>query len=241
VGLTNQTTGASATNFAYNFYNLINATPSLQGPDGAIAEDFGTAGSGSFNLRARSPGLAAAGLQVAPSSWQVFVLPSSPGPLEQNISDLRLRNHLYVTAGASGLVASFTLDTSTLTDGYHELTAVAYEGSNVRTQTKASLPVFVGNTSLSATLTMLDMPATAPVQGSYHFLITANSTNSITNISLYSTGGLLKSVSGQSTATFQFNGTDLGSGLHPFYTVVQDSSGTAYRTQTQWARLVSGL
>lgn len=236
VSLTNLTAGTSSTNLAQSFYDLINATPSLQGPDGVVAEDFGTSGAGSFNLRARSPGLAAAALQVAPKSWQMFVLPSSAGTLTQNISDLRPRNHLYFTAGASRLGASFNLDTSTLEDGYHELTAVAYEGSSVRTQTRATLPVVIGNTSLNATLTLLDLTSIAPVQGTYHIQVTANSTNSITSISLCSTGGILDSATNQSNVIFQFDGSDLGVGLHPFYALVQDATGASYRTQTQWVR-----
>lgn len=237
VCLTNETAGASATNFARQFYNLINATASLQGPDGVIAEDFGASGPGFFNLRARSPGLAAAALQVAPSTWQAMVLPSSQGALTQNISDLRPRNHIYLTAGASRLGVQFNLDTTALADGYHELTAVAYEGSNVRTQTKVTLQVVITNTSLNATLNLLDFSNTAPVLGSYHIQVVANSTNTITNIALYSTGGVLDTATNQSTAIFQFNGSDLGVGLHPFYALIQDSSGASYRTQTQWARL----
>ena len=49
--------------------------------------------------------------------------------LTQNLSDLQPRNHLYVTAGAASLALTFPLDTTTLADGYHDLTAVAYEGT----------------------------------------------------------------------------------------------------------------
>ena len=90
----------------------------------------------------------------------VIIQPSTAGALKKKIGDLRPRNHLYVTAGASALGADFTLDTSALADGYHELTAVAYEGSHVRTQTRATLPVVIQNTSLSATITLLDLPET---------------------------------------------------------------------------------
>ena len=35
-----------------------------------------------------------------------------------------------------------------LPDGYHELAAVAYEGSHVRTQTRATVPVCISNSPL---------------------------------------------------------------------------------------------
>ena len=141
VGLTNQTVGESSTNFARQFYDLLNATAALQGEDGVVAEDFNIAGYVFFNVRPRSPGWPAAGIRVVPKRSGVIILPSSAVALTQNLADLRPRNHLYVTAGASRLDLDFTLDTRTLADGYHELTAVAYEGSHVRTQTGATLPV----------------------------------------------------------------------------------------------------
>jgi hypothetical protein len=157
--------------------------------------------------------------------------------LNANLSDLQPRNHLYVTAGASQLAFTFPLDTTKLADGFHDLTAVAYEGSHVRTQTRITLPVQIQNSPLSATLTLLDLAGTAPVQGTYHLQVAAN-TNSVSAISLFSNGGLLAALSNQPTATFTVNGLTLGAGLLPFYAQVQTASGAQYRTQTQWVRLV---
>ena len=131
---------------------------------------------------------------------------------------------------------TFPLDTTTLADGYHELTAVAYEGSNVRTETKATVPVVVQNSSLSATLTLLDLTNQAPVQGTYHIQVAAN-TNTVSLITLFSTGGALGMATNVSTAIFQVNGTNLWAGLHPFYALVQTSDGLEYRTQTSWVQL----
>ena len=132
---------------------------------------------------------------------------------------------------------TFPFNTTALADGFHELTAVAYEGSGSRVQTRATVPVQIRNSSLSATLTLLDLPNPAPVQGTYHIQVTAN-TNKISLITLYSTGGALGAVTNQSTATFPVAGTNLWAGLHPFYAVVKASSGLEYRTGTQWVQLV---
>ena len=90
-----------------------------------------------------------------------------------------------------------------------------------------ALPIFttlVGdtNTALEATL---------------QFSVVAN-TNNISKIELFSTGGSLTNVLGQSNIVFSVAGTNLDLGLHPFYAVVTASSGKQYRTETKWIRLV---
>jgi uncharacterized protein (TIGR03790 family) len=241
VGVTNQSAGATAADLTGQLCNLINTTPALQGPAGVVAEDFtvNLAGTATFNLLARSPGYEAAAVQVLPQSSGVILLPSSQRTLTQNLSDLLPRNHLYVTAGADSLTVGFPLDTTALSDGYHTLTAVAYEGSHVRTETCVTAPVRVQNSPLSAVLTLLDLPDPAPVAGTYHIQVAAN-TNDVSRITLFSTGGALGTATNESTATFQVDGTNLWAGLHPFYALVETSSGLKYQTQTSWVRLVNG-
>jgi hypothetical protein len=159
-------------------------------------------------------------------------------PLNFNLSDLQPRNHLSVTVGTTNLALAFPLDTTRLADGFHELEAVAYEGTHVRTQTRISLPVQIQNTTLSASLTLLDLPTTAPVLGTYHIQVAANA-GSVSAISLYSTGGLLGTIANQSSATFTINGLALGAGLHPFYALVQTLGGAQYRTAVQSVRLIN--
>ena len=118
------------------------------------------------------------------------------------------------------------------------MAAVAYEGTHVRTQTRITLPVQIQNTALSASLISLDLADTAPVQGTYHIQVTAN-TNNVSAISLFSTGGLLGTLTNQSAATFTIEGSALGAGLHPFYAQVQTATGVQYRTSVRWIRLVN--
>ena len=233
-------TNLSATNtpwtMAAQLAALINSSPAWQGADGVCAEPLVQ---GFFNVRARRPGLTAAALQVRLAGASALALsPTTATTLKDNLSDLLPRNHLYVTTGATNLAVTFPLNTISLAEGFHELTAVAYEGSHVRTQTRLTLPVRVQNSSLSATLYLLDLPATAPVQGTYHLQVAAN-TNLVSTITLFSTGGALGSVSNQPTAAFTVNGSNLGAGRHPFYALVTTSSGHRYRTATQWIRLTN--
>jgi uncharacterized protein (TIGR03790 family) len=240
LSVTNQSSNAALFDLAQQLVTAINSYPALQGSDGLVAEDlsagaFGTAG---FNLYAGSPGLGAAAIQAQlTSSAGVGTSPSAPMSLNANLSDLQSRNHLYVTAGSSNLAVTFPFSTTGLADGFHELAAVAYEGSDVRTQTRIILPIQIHNSPLSASMTLLDLASTAPVQGIYHIQVAAN-TNSVSAISLYSTGGLLTTVTNQSTTTFTIDGTVLGAGLHPFYAQVQTAGGGQYRTQVQWVRLL---
>lgn len=240
VGFTNQLVGASPALVLSNLVNQINADASLQGPDGLIAEDF-TAGIGSptCNLIARSAGPRAANLKVMfSSSGSLVGNPATATALNANQTDLQPRNHLYLTTGATELTANFSLNTTTLPDGYHELTAVAYEGSHVRTQTRVALPVRIQNTPLTASLTLQNLGATNSVSGNYSIQVAANATN-IASITLYSTGGALGTVANQATATFAISGPALGIGAHPFYAVVQDQLGRRYRTETQTVRFTS--
>jgi uncharacterized protein (TIGR03790 family) len=241
VGYTNQLSGESVVGVFSNLVRRINADAGLQGPDGVVAEDFtpGALGAPTCNLLPRSPGLRAAGVKaMLTCSSPLAGNPSVATPLSANFSDLQPRNHLYLTTGATELTVNFPLNTTSLPDGYHELTAVAYEGSHVRTQTRVSVPVRLLNTPLTATLNLVNLAATNSVSGSYQIQVVAN-TNNISSITLYSTGGVLGTVVNQSVATFPVAGTTLRAGAHPFYAVVQTTTGQHYRTRTETVRFTN--
>jgi uncharacterized protein (TIGR03790 family) len=242
IGLTNQSYSASIFNLAQNLVSAINACPDLQGPDGVEAIDLaqGWFGSGLFNLRARSPGLEAAAMRVVfnPSTG-LLSNPSADFALDQNLSDLQPRNHLYVAAGVTNLSVHLPLDTTQLSDGWHDLTAVAYEGTSVRTQTRVSIPLVIANSPLKANLAFTDLLSTNPITTSTcQLVVTANATN-VSAIRLFSTGGVLDTVSNQNSATFTVNGAFLGAGLHPFYAIVETPQGLSFRTQKAFVRFVN--
>jgi uncharacterized protein (TIGR03790 family) len=238
VSATNQTAGANYTNLVLQVINLINAHPLTQGSDGVIAEDYlPPSPFVTFALRARTVGYTASGIGIGltkkGTGWMII---PAYGQLRGNLSDLQPRNHLYVTVGASKLNASFDLDTTQLPDGHHELTAVAYEGSSVRTQTRTTIPVRVQNTSLTATMTLTGLTNNAPAIGTYPIQVAAN-TNDISSITLFSTAGQIGIQTNISVANFTVFGTNLQAGLHPFYAVIEAATGEKYRTQTEWVRL----
>jgi uncharacterized protein (TIGR03790 family) len=243
VAVTNTASGTTLPDLAQGLVSLVNSSPALQGPDGVTAEDFVPYDLSSgqpypqFNLRALTPGWNAAQLQAILSTSGGFtVKPSGPQRLDQNVADLRPRAHLYVTAGMTNLLVTFAFNTTTQADGYHELTAVVYEGSHVRTQQRASQTVHIQNSSLSAVFSTLFGASNTVLGATLQFSITAN-TNNISKIELFSTGGSLTNVLGNSSATFSVAGTNLGPGLHPFYAIVTANGGQQYRTETKWIRL----
>jgi uncharacterized protein (TIGR03790 family) len=241
VSATNQSPTATLTDLSQQLITQINSSPDLQGADGVIGEDASDSwfGSAQFNLRARAPGYNAAQLQVVlAGAGGSSPNPSTPVTLDQNASDLQPRDHIYLSTGVTNFALNFPLDTTALTDGFHQLTAVAYEGTSVRTQTRVNAPVQIKNSSITGNLTLLDLPDTAPVQGVYHLQVVAN-TNDVSAIELYSTGGLVASTTNQSAATFTVVTSQLGAGRHPFWAQVQTLSGLKYRTETYWVQLVN--
>ncbi|MCU0785102.1 MAG: TIGR03790 family protein [Verrucomicrobia bacterium] len=239
VGVTNSSPTITLQAFVQSFLDAINADSALQGPDGLAAEDMVTDSSGTlveFNLRARAVGMAAAQLAVLVSGT-FSISPATQQVLDGNLADLQPRNHIYITAGVTNLFLSFPFNTTTHPDGWHELTAVAYEGSHVRTQKRVSQTVRIQNTPLGATFTCLLCDTNTGLEATMQFLVAAN-TNNITSIELFSTGGSWGVVSNQPSATFSLAATNLGLGLHPFYALVTRNDGKQYRTETKWIRLI---
>lgn len=222
----------------------INTNAFLKMNDGAMVEDFLSYDfwlgrpAGEFNLLARTPGWLASQFQAQLTGSANFkIMPSGIVRLDEKVRDLRPRAHLYVTTGFSELPLTFTLDTTTLPDGIHELTAVAYEGTHVRTQTRVSRTVRVQNTTLAATFHSLMGDTNTALEATLQFAVTAN-TSDISRMELFSTGGSLGTNLNQSAAVFSVAASQLGIGVHPFYCVVTRADGKSYRTETKWIRIV---
>ncbi len=243
LGVTNTTSGTTIGTLAQNLVNLINSTPALQSADGLVASDFFDNDpygipSVQFFLYARTAGWPASQiLATLDTSTNLSATPTGTNPLADNVTDLRPRNHLYLSSGTNALSVSFACDTTLLPDGYHQLTAVAYQGTSVATQTKIVRNVVIQNTGLSATLAALPAGSNAALNHQLQFTVTAN-TNNISRIELFSTGGSMGAATNQVAAIFNLSAAYLGLGLHPFYALVTDQNGHRYQTQTVWYRIV---
>ena len=243
LSVTNTSSGTTIGTLVQDLVNLVNTHPALQSADGVLAGDFfDNTDYGfvavQFTLYARSPGWPASQVQVIfTASPNLLALPTGTNPLQDNLTDLRPRNHLCVSSGAASLPVSFLLDTTRLPDGFHQLTAVASEGTSVRTQTRVSRSVRIQNTALTATFTPSLVGTNATLDLPLQFTVTANPSN-ISRIELFSTGGSVAVMSNQPSAVFTVPSAPLGLGLHPFYALVTDTSGKQYQTETDWIRLI---
>jgi uncharacterized protein (TIGR03790 family) len=253
VGATNTSASTTLADLTKLLLETAASHPLLEGPDGIQIEDvnmhedypwnvyvYGTNDhSGTFNVRAATPGWSEAKIRVClRGSTRFRIQPTGTNSLEQNIDDLRPRAHLYVGAGQKNLPVQFSLATGVFADGYHCLTAVAYEGTHARTQARISRNVQIRNTSLSADLTLLsgasNTLATVPIV----VFVKANATQ-ISKIELFSTGGSLQSITGVTESRFTVDPGVLGAGLHPFYAMVSSSGDTQYRSATVWVRILN--
>ena len=246
--VTNTSSGTTLSQFAKALFDAVNTNSALQSADGLVIEDvimyedytyaYGTNDhAGGFNIRARGSGWPQSQIKACFSGSSAFTTkPAGTNSLDDNVSDLQPRNHLYLTDGVTNLSLTFPLDTTALADGSHELTAVVYEGSHVRTQARVSQNVRIQNTPLSATFTTLAGASNTILNFTLLFSVAAN-TNTISKIELFTTGGSVGVVSNLSSATFTVAATNLGIGLHPFYAVVTRSDGKQYRTETKWIRI----
>jgi uncharacterized protein (TIGR03790 family) len=240
VAVTNTQAGATIDTLLQSLINQINATPALQAADGVNASDLDAQGTGCegngfyvFQVNAASPGWQAAQIQtIFTGSTDLDPTPAGACALDDNVNDLQPRAHVYLTSGAVSPPVQFNLDTTRFADGFHDLTAVAYEGDSVRTQTRVGQTLQFRNTALTATFAALP-PDT---NGNLQFAIAASATN-IAQIELFSTGGSVAAAANQAAVKMAAPSAILGVGLHPFYAVVTDAGGHAYQTLTVWAQV----
>ena len=243
IAVTNASGNTDTSVLLQSLITAINTNVSLIGADGVMATDlinyipFGLNG-GEFNLFARSSGWPESQIQaVITDSGPLTIVPSGSQRLDENVNDLRQRAHIYISAGLTNWNLTAPLNTTTNADGYHELTAVAYEGSHVKTQKRISRNVRISNNGWTAALNCLMGGDNTALEATLQFLVT-QTTNNITKIELFSTGGSLGASNNVSSANFSIPASYLGIGLHPFYAVVTKSDGKQFRTDTKWIRII---
>ncbi len=253
VGVTNEVSGTTVAVLTKALFAAVSNSPALQGADGVLPDEINMHEdypynvyiygqddhSGEFNIHARAPGWQRSQVRVCVRGSSSFRIdPAGTNTLDENLADLQPRAHIYLSAGVTNLPLAFALDTTALADGNHELAAVAYEGTHVRTQKRISRTVRVQNSALTGSLVMVNGASNTLIGIELRFLVSASGA-AISNIELFSTGGSLGSVAGQPTAEFTIPTTTLEIGLHPFYALVTAANGQQYRTDTQWIRIVA--
>lgn len=235
VAATNMTSGASIESLLQALMDEINTNALLQIPEGANASDLLYQGGPfyGFLVNANSPGWPAAQIQtIFTGSADLDATPPGTYTTDDNFPDLQPRAHVYLSSGATSLPLPFTLDTTKFADGFHSLTAVAYEGTSVRTQTRVEETLQFRNTALTASFAIMG----SDTNGDLLFSIAANATN-VARIELFSNGGMIAAATNQQTAELTAPAATLGVGVLPFYAVVTDANGRQFQTQTVWEQV----
>ena len=235
VAVTNNLLGLTIQELFQFLLTQVNATPALQTANGVNASDLLQWGVNSYGflINANSPGWPAAQIQtVLTGSPDLGTTPAGTNTLDDNAPDLQPRAQVYLSSGAALLPVNFTLDTTRFADGFHVLTAVAYEGTSVHTQTRIQQTMQFSNTALSASFGALAPAANGDLQ----FSVAASAAN-IAQIQLFSTGGAVAVAANQAAAALAAPSALLGVGLHPFYAVVTNNNGHQYQTPTVWEQV----
>jgi uncharacterized protein (TIGR03790 family) len=142
-----------------------------------------------------------------------------------NASTLGARGVVFLAAGQPSLVASYTLATTNLPDGPHELMAVAYDGSAVMAQGRVTIPFVVDNNSITCRLDR-------PVSGQYVLrgnVMTAEASvagATVTQVSFYAEGKLLASTNAP-PYVWVLATTNYGAGMVEFQARGDGPSGAA--------------
>ena len=148
--------GQTASNALEQLMGMINSNVALQVTNGVVARYFEPKSTTQFALEARTPGPEGHGIVV---EFEVDrAAPMSGFPTSFNFTDnmndnvdvLRARGEVLVGEGAVELAASHVLNTTGLADGPHELMVVAYDGSAVKTQGRATVPFVVDNNTVTS-------------------------------------------------------------------------------------------
>lgn len=148
------------------------------------------------------------------------------GRFVSNTDVMSARGQVLLASGRTNLAAGYTLDTTGLADGPHSLEVVAYEGTAVRTQGRATIPFVVDNNAITCTVAqpgpnsniLLGRPVTTVVE--------AASGGTITQAALYVEGKLL-AASNSAPCQFIWDSAAYGAGVIGVQALAHDDLGGA--------------
>jgi hypothetical protein len=146
-------TSMSAPQLLFRLHNAINSNIALQGADGVESAYFQqyTPSVAELVLTARTPGFEGMGIHV---DYQILTQPGSTlstneafqDTFNDNVSVMRPRAIVRLAEGRTNIAAAFEFDTTALPNGPTRLDVVAYEGTAVRAQGRATIWVTISNT-----------------------------------------------------------------------------------------------
>lgn len=230
---TNRVTAMSTNDTPYslltNLAATVNADPGLTNSRGCLIK---WVMSGEGYLVARTNGWEGCNLYasyaVVTQLGSSLVGPDSAGNFTNNSHVMSARATVFLSEGRTNLVGAYSLNTATLADGPHELMAVAYEGTAVRTQGRTEMPFVVNNHTASCTITSPADRASFLLGTSVTVYVEAAAAGggSVSTVQCYVEGKLLAST-GTAPYVFTFSTTNYGVGLVGIQAKSVSSNGDA--------------
>jgi hypothetical protein len=160
----------------------------------------------------------------APGAWVHGTVPvgiSAADNVGVTRTEVYVDNVLLSTANTSGLTASW--DTKTVADGYHAITAKAYDAAG-NVGNSGTLAVTVDNTPPAVTLT--GAAAGATLTGTAALSATAKDAGGVTATEIY-VDGVLAASSATGSTTFSWDTTKVADGAHTLQAKSYDTAGNA--------------
>ena len=198
--------------------STVNSNPSLQGGDGCemkwvtVTNIYYNPSEHEGYLVARTNTWQGYNLHVA---YSVITQPSSSlvGPgftdyFNDNSNVLSARATVFLSEGRTNLVGTYSLVTTNIADGPHELTAIVYEGTAVRTQGRVTIPFVVDNNAIACAITNPPTDGTALLSESVTAYVQASA---VTSVEFYVEGKLMASTNAP-PYVFSFAATNYGVG-----------------------------
>ena len=228
---TNVTAGATVADITNNLIAQLNSHPTLQGPDGVNAQfpAHFTSTVSSFHVFANTPGFAGHNHRVSLTSTSTAdTAPPSLANLNSNEDTLRAQGMLFIHEGLASLSDTWAIDTTDLPDGPHEVTAVAIEGSAVRSRKHVRIPFLVDNHALACVLTLPEAGLPYLRGRPLPFAVTATPDGApITNLTLRINGRPITNATHTATWSGTIPTDDLGAGSWQLEVLAEDNTGKA--------------
>lgn len=223
----NRVFGDTRLSMVTRLIEAINGDINLQVPGGCAARglvDVDMEDYTEFQLFAHTNTWESANLEVTFNASGVGFSGSYNGAFRSNAGQMAARGTLLLASGAPVLQADVSLDTSSLADGPHVLSIIAYEGSAVRTQGQTNVAVVVDNHNMTSEIAWPPPFKTFIRHESVSVQIEATTdVGSITSTKLF--------VEGKAQASVVFDAGNYPAGPLILFAEAQNSAGQTVRSE----------
>ncbi len=151
--------------------------------------------------------------------------PELPWLLSGGIDGTVAKDIVYLSLGARSVKADYLLDSTKLSDGFHRIRVVAYDGSAAQVQRSIESPFLVSNVRYAP---IVQLPkVVGPVAGEVIVPVTVN--DNVVRVDLYVDGRMVVSAKGDFN-TIKLPLAGLGRGTHDLWAMAADADGHLFNS-----------